>query len=402
MATLGIFTVKNLSTDGRSHWTYGGFGDYLRAILPYFERVVLVAHVAHEAPGAGYYRIDDPRLEVVPLPVTRGEHRVLLSLPRMIRIARATVARVDVVHARMPDYTGIVGAFAAQQLGVPCFNQIVADWGAEAQRMPAMRKGGLGAALKAHLYLYDWFERRACRGQLVFAQGESCHAKHAGHSDAHLVVSSAHDEADIVVPPERFARRPFRMLNVARLTSVKNQPLLVRALRALIEHGEDWVLTLVGDGPQRASLEAQASKLGIAERVTFAGLVEHGPALWPYFDAADVFVLPSRSEGTPKVLLEAMARGLPVVASNVSGIPTLVRREQTGLLFEDDDLDGLLACLHRYQHEPALRRTTTAAGSQLAAERTAKGEMARMMEAVFARWPHLRPRVEADDSRRCA
>ena len=402
MAVLGVFTVKRLCTDGRSHWTYGGFGNYLRAVLPYFERVVLVAHVEQGAPGPGHYCIDDPRLEVVPLPPTRGELQVVRSIPRMLQVAREVVRRVDVVHARMPDYTGVVGALAAHRHGVPCFNQIVDDWHEQARRTSPLRKGGLGVALKAHLHLYDRFERMVSRRQLVFAQGASCYAKHAPHADAHLVVSAAHDEKDIVAPAERFTRAPFRLLNVARLTSVKNQALLLRALQALVARGEDWVLTLVGDGPQRARLEEQAGRLGIAERVTFTGLVEHGPALWSHFDAADMFVLSSRSEGTPKVVLEAMARGVPVAASNVSGVPTLVQHERTGLLFADDDLEDLLGCIRRYREDAGLRREMAAGGHALARERTLTAETARMMETVFARWPHLRPRSEVDRSRRCA
>ncbi|MFN7974911.1 MAG: glycosyltransferase [Acidobacteriota bacterium] len=391
MATLGIFTVKKLVCHRGGYWTYGGFGAYLRAILPYFGRVLLVAHVAPGGPEPGYYPIAHPKLEVVALPPTRSEVGVMAAIPRMAHIARQVVREVDVVHARMPDYTGIIGALAARRQGVPCFHQIVADWCEEARRINPWKKAGLGVALKAHLSVYDWVERRTCRGQLVFAQGQSCHAKHARLADAHLVVSAAHHAADLVSPAEKFTRRPFQLLNVARLNSVKNQGLLLRVLRDLHGAGGDWRLTLVGAGPHRSRLQRETVALGLADRVTFAGMVEPGPALWRYYDAADVFVLPSRSEGTPKVVLEAMTRGLPVVAANVSGVPTLVAHERTGLLFEDNNPDSLLNAIQRYEREPVLRQKVALAGSAFAREHTVEAETERMMRTVFARWPHLRP-----------
>ena len=201
-----------------------------------------------------------------------------------------------------------------------CFCQIVDDWSVQARATPATRKYGLGLLMKLHLYVYDAMERLACRGQLVFAQGQSCFDKHRRHSACELVLSAAHHFGDIVAPPRRFQRRPFTILNVARLTGVKNQQLILQALGRLLAEGEDWRVKLVGEGPSLDALRAKVSELGLHERVEFVGQVQRGADLWRHFDAADCSVLCSRSEGTPKVLLEAMARGLPIVASAVGGV----------------------------------------------------------------------------------
>lgn len=100
------------------------------------------------------------------------------------------------------------------------------------------------------------------------------------------------------------------LLSVGRLAVQKDQAMLLDALARLKDR--PWRLTLVGDGPLRGALEQQAERLGLANRITFAGFVDP----LPYFAAADLFVLPSRWEGLPAVALEALAAGLPVIATN--------------------------------------------------------------------------------------
>jgi glycosyltransferase involved in cell wall biosynthesis len=148
-------------------------------------------------------------------------------------------------------------------------------------------------------------------------------------------------------------------------------------------------VVFVGQGPRRKPLEAQARELGLQDHVTFAGQVQRGAALWRYYDEADCFVLSSRSEGTPKVLLEAMARALPIVASNVAGVPTSVKHGERGLLFEDNGVDGLVAALRCVAADRNLRARMVANAHPFCAEHTVERATARMLDKVFARWPHL-------------
>lgn len=128
---------------------------------------------------------------------------------------------------------------------------------------------------------------------------------------------------------------------VGNLREVKRQDVLIRGFARLpadLPAGPPHLL-LVGDGPLRADLEQLAVDLGVAGRVHFAG---RQPDPERFLHAMDVFALTSRSEGMPLAVLEAWAAGLPVVASNVGGLPALVSDGQTGLLFESGD-DAMLA-----------------------------------------------------------
>lgn len=127
---------------------------------------------------------------------------------------------------------------------------------------------------------------------------------------------------------------------VARLSPEKNLALLLAAFAAVAR--DDARLLLVGDGPERRALEAQAEALGVQSRVRFAGARADVDDLW---GLVDCLALPSLSEGMPLVVLEAMARGIPVVASAVGDVPRLLANASHGRLVPPGDEAALRAAL---------------------------------------------------------
>ena len=146
---------------------------------------------------------------------------------------------------------------------------------------------------------------------------------------------------------------------VGRLGEVKRQDVLIRAFARMQHSHPDLWLLLVGDGPERGSLQRLASELGISERTRFAG---YQSRTQHYFAAMDLFALSSRHEGLPLALLEAWASGLPVVSSAVGGIPKVVEHGRTGLLFESGDDAALADSIARLLDHDILRAAIAAAG----------------------------------------
>ena len=155
----------------------------------------------------------------------------------------------------------------------------------------------------------------------------------------------------------------FVIGTVGRLQDVKNQAALIEAfirLRALVPAEEARLrLVIVGDGPLRAALAQQVAAAGIGEQVWLTGARSDIAELMRTFS---VFALPSLAEGMPVTLLEAMACGLPVVASRVGGIPELVLENDTGMLVPPNDPQALTEALAHYLRQPALMRQHGAAG----------------------------------------
>lgn len=191
-----------------------------------------------------------------------------------------------------------------------------------------------------------------CRSQLMVfaapAQWDKISIVHCG-IDPELYLGT---------PRETFGKR---VVFVGRLTPEKGGPLLLEAFAQVFAAHPDARLTVVGDGPQRAALEARARVLGLVEAVTFAGFCNQAQVA-ACLSKSDMLVLPSFAEGVPVVLMEAMAAGLPTIASRVAGVPELVREGETGFVVPPGDLDTLANRLGRLMSDPNLCRRMGAAG----------------------------------------
>jgi glycosyltransferase involved in cell wall biosynthesis len=146
---------------------------------------------------------------------------------------------------------------------------------------------------------------------------------------------------------------PFELLTVGQLAPAKGQHILISALARLTAQGRKVRLRIVGDGALRASLEDQARRLGVRDRVVFEGFRDNRE-LPDYYRRADAFVLPSFAEGVPVVLMEAMAMEVPCVASRITGIPELIEDGVSGLLVPPADEHALAGAIARLMDEENL------------------------------------------------
>lgn len=140
---------------------------------------------------------------------------------------------------------------------------------------------------------------------------------------------------------------------VGRLSPEKGQAGLLQVFAQLLRDHPDLQLRLVGDGPDRANLEALAGELGLGNSLTFVGRLSEEDTL-NEIARSDLLVLPSFMEGLPIVLMEAMALGVPVIASGVAGIPEIVEDGTTGLLFAPSDWPQLQARIERLMSDRTL------------------------------------------------
>jgi len=154
-----------------------------------------------------------------------------------------------------------------------------------------------------------------------------------------------------------FAEDDFVIVGVGRLVYVKGFELLVAALPRVLGRIPGARVFLVGDGPDRAALQAQAARLGVARRVVLAGAVNGTMGgLLEYLAAADVCAAPSRNEGMGRALVEAMALGLPVVGAAVGGVPDVVGPDEAGRLVPAEDVRALAAALIELGQDALLRQ----------------------------------------------
>ncbi|MFI5370538.1 MAG: glycosyltransferase family 4 protein [Candidatus Eisenbacteria bacterium] len=166
----------------------------------------------------------------------------------------------------------------------------------------------------------------------------------------------------------------------ARLEEQKGHAVLLEAAARVRGRGMDFVLALAGEGSLRPALESRARELGIEERVRFLGRVE---AIGPLLLAADACVLPSMWEGLPLSLLEAMARGRPVVASAVGGVPETNEDGVHGRLVPAGDADALATALEELQRRPDVARQLGARAAERVRQRYTWARVIEAFEAVY-------------------
>jgi glycosyltransferase involved in cell wall biosynthesis len=153
--------------------------------------------------------------------------------------------------------------------------------------------------------------------------------------------------------------------SVSHLAPGKGFSLLLQAATSLLNQFQNLEVCLVGDGPARASLEAEAARLGLNYRLKLPGRATSALAVAEALSALDVFVLPSLSEGLPTAVLEAMAAGTPVVASAVGGLPELITDRRNGRLVPAGKVPPLAQALRELleSHEERRRLATEAQAS---------------------------------------
>jgi glycosyltransferase involved in cell wall biosynthesis len=146
-------------------------------------------------------------------------------------------------------------------------------------------------------------------------------------------------------PDRDFAAVPLRALFVGNITALKGVDTSLKAIKAAKDQGIEVFLDIIGRGPFLDRCKEISRNLQVSANVSFQGFVPFGEGLFEAYRASHVFLLPSLSEGTPKVVVEAMAFGLPIIASRVGGIPDLVEDGETGFLIEPGDYDAVAARL---------------------------------------------------------
>ena len=320
----------DLAVDG-SVWTPGqGNYQFLKRYLEVFDSVKVVARTQRVSQiSSGWKRADGERVSFVQVPHYLGPWQYLRRILQIKRLL-GTVARSSeaaILHAPSILAAELVATFIDEQH--PYALEVVSDpW-------DVFSPGVIHHPLRA--YFRARFSRdlkRQCKGSFAtaYVTKEALQARYPSRPDAFWASYSdveLGDEAFVLNPRNGYAvGRPIRLIMVGSLAQLYKGPdVLLDAVGICIGQGLDLRLALAGDGKYRPYLEDMVTGLGLSERVRFAGELPPGKEVRAELDAADIFILPSRTEGLPRAMIEAMARALPCIGSKVGGIPELLLAE---------------------------------------------------------------------------
>ncbi len=338
---------------------FGRYGTYARVARRETRHGIAIEHPRHVAvPKLG--------MNLAPLMLYRA------ALPALRRL-QAESGDFDLIDAHYFYPDGVAAAMLGRALGKPV---VITARGSDINLIPQH-------ALPRRMIL--WAARQAAG---IVAVSEALRrALIALGVPAHLV-RTLRNGVDLAMfrPLDRERVRAAMglagpvLLSVGHLIERKGHDRVIAALPQL----PGFTLVIVGNGPERAKLAAQAASLGVDPRVHFLGSVPHDE-LARLYSAADALVLASSREGWPNVLLEAMACGTPVVASNVWGAPEIVARREAGVLMPELSADGVSAGVGALFRDLPERDATRALAEAYSWDETSDGQLRLFAEVLGAR-----------------
>lgn len=342
--------------------------------------------------------VDDRLLEVVRTEPFDGAADYLRRLPLVARrnwpIIRSAIAAADLLWIKAPASNALMAALAASRVRAPRFVWVAGSATAVVRTRPGSIVRRMAAVSAAGAY--DGIARLLTWTSPAIRLDEDLFASVIRDSDI-AATRSRPSSAD--VPP--------RIVWAGRMTEEKGLDTLIRAIRPIAEAIPMLQVRLVGDGPSRPSLERLASATGMADRVEWTGQMATTQDVLRQLRGSSVFVLPSRSEGVPKVLVEAMAAGSAIVATDVGGVRDVLGHGERGVLIPSDDVRALASAVTILLEDQDRRGRLAAAGIGWAAEHTRERQADRLVgwlrrEFGSLSWPETDPsrRSSLADARR--
>lgn len=361
-----------------------------------FDEVVICAPLDPGPPPPGFAPYTATNLDLEPLRKAGGNtRRAKLGLAAHVvpwwRTTRRVARSVDAVHLRCPCNIGLVAIFSTWHAGARRYAMYAGVWHDYAGEPRFFR-------LQRKLLASRWFG-----GPVSVYSDRDPQRPHLepffspSYASADMDRAAAGAERKIARIEDPSTTGPWRFVTVGRLTVNKNQQTIVRAMRRIVDAGVDATLDVYGDGPCRGDLERLATELGVAERITFHGSVDHGEVM-AGFAAADLNLLSTRQEGFGKVLLESMVHAtVPVfgqspVSSEISGDGT------RGLVFPPDDDRRMAELVVDLVHDRPRWASMAVAARDYAGSVTLEAFQDRVQELLERQW-QVTLRTPARDGR---
>ncbi|MEO8678932.1 MAG: glycosyltransferase family 4 protein [Vicinamibacterales bacterium] len=374
------------AADGSLWEAEGSFARYVDSLAPYFDEILIAVPVFDVPPASGS-RVQAANVRLAPLPYFPGPRQFYPLLPSMHARLREWVERCDVIHFRVPTPAAIFAFRLAKARRKPIFLLVVGDYQALVPYLPY--RGLKKVLFGAYVAFEEWALRHMTRRALTFANGAALTRKHSRDGvHVHETKTTTLGVRDIASRVDIPGTAPIRLLTVSRIDPRKGLRVLPAAVADLVASGVDVTLDLVGPtigqigDEERDAIRAEAVRLGVGDRITLRGAVALDELL-PLYRTFDIFVLPTQpGEGIPRVLLEAMAGGLPVVTTRVSGITSLITHDRNGVLIDESSAHAVAGAVRALAASPDLRKRLIAGGYETARAHTLERQAAELMHVV--------------------
>ena len=367
---IGVIPEGPIAFDGSDYRYSKGERLYLDKLSANFKALDLLTLVlvkgdnAYETCLHSAFQSDSLHVHELPRPKSKNLSVLgkAMHLLKILWFLFRRIPKVDVVYLFLPSYPGAMGWLVAKIFRKPHIVYGADDWVTASESMFKWPQYKETRFYRAYIKLNQFFEWAIVRTALfgVVAGGQLKSKYEAiGCDTYHTSPRMTLSREDMFERDLNDTKELFKVIHVGALIHDKAQHIMLDVFANVSKTYENMRLIIIGDGPLRLELTAQAESLGIAEQVSFVGYVEKEEILYDYLKQADAFLLTSVTEGFPRVLYEAMAHNVPIVTTDVGGIPYLLTDKQDALICPTGDNLALSQALGLLVENLDLRKKLT-------------------------------------------
>ncbi len=371
--------------------------EMLRIFRDQLSKPLSIKYQSQAANSAEYSDICESDFLLLPADEVRKTRLPPVLASRLIsRAYREVIASAGLLYVRMPSWVGAAFAAVAATTKTPLLVSVHGNWGQAYRAIASDRSQSMQRRRFAQFQAFhaEGVVRKLCQQSAAnFFVGTTLRDHYSsGQDKPEFVFANFLLTEKDRLPAEQLEQRlsrakptPFRIIFVGHFSSRKGLAQLLEAAEELYAEGIDLEVILVGEGELSAQLPTLAPRLSAQNRVQNRGYIPYGPELLATYLEADLFVLPSvGGEGVPKVVAEAMAQGLPVVATDVGSTGELVQHDTTGLLIPPGSSSAIKAAIGRLVGDDALRHRLAKAGWEASKTMTNDVQRRKIWEALHA------------------
>ncbi len=390
-----VFLDVPFQSDGERHFTQFADPQFFKYLVCHFDKIVICAptqKVKKQYKLGNFIILEELGLDSFELPfwsnTTEFVRRLPLIFSSLLRRFRMAIKDSDIIWIRMPSIAGIFLFLIAKLFYKPVI-LFIAGHIKEAWKGNPKYLGYKKVFVSFISDILDRITRILIQGSFItFVVGQEL-KNHYGKASPKVffAIDSLVSEKDIFVRKDTCLKTPINLLFVGKFVPVKGIKYLLKAFKNL-NRRYDMNLILVGSGPLENELYSQIEKFGIRNKVKFLGYIPGRKELFKVYRRADILIIPSLHESFGRVILEAWASGVPIIATRVGGIRYLIDDQVNGLLINPMSSSEIAESVKKIIDDPELRERLIKNGYQSILQYTTEIQVKKIVKLIntkFAR-----------------
>lgn len=358
---MAIFLNIRFYFDGRKYTADENFFQFWTSFSNFFEEVILCVPVLKTSAQKGFFEVNQKKVKICPFPYYEGPFNLyknfVFFIPKLKKIVSDNISDWDIIGAVIPNIMGLSLVLQAKSYLKPSFIYLRGNHKKVVRY--EFQRGFKKILAWPTVSILDLLIKRIINNTLTFTLGKELYHKYKRDNNfVFNIVTSIVSDKDIrkKIPKRVNASETIKLLYVGRLSPEKGIRYLIDSLSQLTKEIQFKIsLTIVGSGSEELTLRKKAKKLRLNHCTTFLGYVPYGSELIKLYQDSHIFILPSLTEGVPLVLTEAMARGVPIIATSVGGVPDIIKDGKNGLLVPPANSQAIAEAVLRLMNDGELR-----------------------------------------------